>query len=73
MLATAILANQHSDVWDAAATLLREHWRQLSSDRQSSLLETLAAAAAQMAECHKRRPGAGCSLYVLTYQGTNDL
>jgi len=27
VLATAILAGQHADVWDAAALLLREHCR----------------------------------------------
>lgn len=73
MLATAILANQHSDVWDAAATLLREHWRQLSSDRQASLLETLAAAASQMADSCKRRPGAGYPLCVLSFDSCHSV
>lgn len=27
VLSTAILAQRHADVWDAAALLLREHWR----------------------------------------------
>lgn len=27
VLSTAILAGRHSDVWEAAALLLREHWR----------------------------------------------
>lgn len=27
VLSTAILASKHADVWDAAALLLREHWR----------------------------------------------
>lgn len=27
VLSTAILASRHADVWDAAALLLREHWR----------------------------------------------
>ena len=27
VLATAILAGQHADVWEAASMLLREHWR----------------------------------------------
>ena len=31
VLSTAILASRHADVWDAAALLLREHYRQESS------------------------------------------
>ena len=27
VLSTAILAQRHANVWDAAALLLREHWR----------------------------------------------
>ncbi|DBA95519.1 TPA: hypothetical protein ACH3X3_013374 [Trebouxia sp. C0006] len=59
VLATAILAGQHPDVWDAAGLLLREHYKELPTARQVSLLETLAAAASQMAQTDKARPGAG--------------
>ncbi|DBA86334.1 TPA: hypothetical protein ACH3X2_005568 [Trebouxia sp. C0005] len=59
VLATAILAGQHPDVWDAAGLLLREHYKELPTARQVSLLETLAAAASQMAQTDKTRPGAG--------------
>ncbi len=59
VLATAILAQQHSDVWDAAAMLLREHASELPGQRQASLLETLAAAASLMDAPQKNRPGPG--------------
>lgn len=59
VLATAILAQQHSDVWDAAAMLLREHAGELPSQRQASLLETLAAAASLMSPAQKSRAGPG--------------
>lgn len=59
VLATAILAQQHSDVWDAAAMLLREHAGELPSARQASLLETLAAAASLMSPPQKSRAGPG--------------
>ena len=66
VLATAILAQQHSDVWDAAAMLLREHAAELTPTRQASLLETLAAAASLMQGPQKSRPGAGCRTRTLT-------
>ncbi len=66
VLATAILAQQHSDVWDAAAMLLREHSAELTPTRQASLLETLAAAASLMQGPQKSRPGAGCCPKTLT-------
>ncbi len=59
VLATAILAQQHSDVWDAAAMLLREHAGELPAQRQASLLETLAAAASLMSPAQKSRAGPG--------------
>ena len=40
VLATAILAGQHADVWDAASLLLREHCRCL---QQSAPLRPLCA------------------------------
>ena len=59
MLGLAIYSRQHTDVWDAAAALLREHPGDLSSHRQQSLLENLLAAASQMAPADKARRGPG--------------
>ncbi|KAK9837091.1 hypothetical protein WJX81_002340 [Elliptochloris bilobata] len=59
VLATAILAGQHADVWDAAALLLREHSRDLSAARQEALQQTLEAAAKQMSAEERQRPGPG--------------
>lgn len=59
MLGLAIYAKQHTDVWDAAAALLRQHSGELSAHRQQSLLENLLAAASQMAASDKTRPGPG--------------
>ncbi|KAK9846875.1 hypothetical protein WJX84_009549 [Apatococcus fuscideae] len=59
VLNTAILAAQHSDVWDAAALLLREHCSELLPSRQESLLNTLAAAAHQMGIDDRQRSGPG--------------
>ncbi|BDA44212.1 probable trafficking protein particle complex subunit 9 at N-terminal half [Coccomyxa sp. Obi] len=59
VLATAILAGQHADVWDAASLLLREHCRDLPPSRQQALQRTLEAAANQMTAAEKRRGGPG--------------
>jgi hypothetical protein len=59
VLGLAIYAKQHSDVWDAAAALLRDHGGELSAHRQQSLLENLLAAASQMAPADRARPGPG--------------
>ena len=39
VLSTAILASRHSDVWEAAALLLREHWRSVLGDLHAGLLQ----------------------------------
>jgi hypothetical protein len=48
-LGMAILARKHAQVWDAASTLLREHYKEISTHRMQSLIENLAAAASQLA------------------------
>lgn len=47
-LGMAILARKHAQVWDAASTLLREHYKEISTHRMQSLIENLAAAASQL-------------------------
>lgn len=58
-LGLAIYAKRHSDVFDAAAALLRDHSKELSAHRMQSLLDNLVAAASQMAVGEKARPGKG--------------
>lgn len=58
-LGLAIYAKRHSDVFDAAAALLRDHSIELSTHRMQSLLDNLVAAASQMAISEKARPGKG--------------
>lgn len=58
-LGLAIYAKRHCDVFDAAAALLRDHSKELSTHRMQSLLDNLVAAASQMAVGEKARPGRG--------------
>ena len=58
-LGLAIYAKRHGDVWDAAAALLREHSRDLSTHRMQSLMDNLVAAASHLRPVEKLRPGKG--------------
>lgn len=58
-LGLAIYAKRHADVWDAAAALLRDHTKELSTHRMQSLMENLVAAASQMQANERARPGKG--------------
>ncbi|KAL4423746.1 hypothetical protein ABPG75_001047 [Micractinium tetrahymenae] len=59
VLGLAIYAKHHTDVWDAAGALLRDHASELGAHRMQSLLENLLAAASQMAAADKNRSGPG--------------
>ena len=58
-LGLAIYANRHTDVWDAASALLREHNAILSPHRVRSLYDNLKAASLNISAADKFRPGRG--------------
>lgn len=58
-LGLAIYASKHTDVWDAAAALLREHGNHISQHRVRSLYDNLVAASSHMSPSDRTRPGKG--------------
>lgn len=59
VLGLAMYAKQHTDVWDAASALLREHPGELSAHRMQSLADNLAASASNMAPADRWVCGRG--------------